>query len=103
MESQAAEEWSYDSILTCVLLSITELLGDTESRSLDVRDPFELSEEENMRWYIEDFARLSPFETERAEKAKASISHYIKSLVRSLGLDKMIVSSAQRPWRLKMS
>ena len=47
------------------------LMSYTRSQSeIGLRDPFELSEEEMVRWYVEDYARLSPYEKTKAAAAK---------------------------------
>lgn len=56
--------------------------------------PFGPSEEEDLRWYVEDFARFDPFEASRAEKVKASIPRYVRSLVQSLSISDILVCHA---------
>lgn len=57
-----------------------------------LHEPFQRGEEELLRWYVEDYARLEPFDIGKADAAKTSVARYIKTLIKGTKLEHVIVS-----------
>ncbi|MCJ1404376.1 hypothetical protein MMC11_007601 [Xylographa trunciseda] len=74
-----------------VVWSLTLTLNDRivaeDSRLVD---PYSVYEAAECKWYLEDFASVSPYETERARKVSRDIGRYGRSLVRQLRLGELM-------------
>lgn len=56
------------------------------ARVVSLVDPFMPESEENLRWYLEEFAAKSPFERSRSNNAATELRGYAKTLIKGLDL-----------------
>jgi len=50
----------------------------------DIEDPFEPVEEEDLRWHVEENARISPYETSKRTAVRSSLERYVRVLLGKL-------------------
>ena len=55
-----------------------------------VQNPFNQNQEEECRWYVEDFASKSPFQERRAASAVGELKRYANALLSQLGLVELV-------------
>lgn len=71
------------------LLAQVSVDGELLDGPLTLLEPFSLSEQADLRWYLEQYASQEPFDSDKAHKAAASIVTYGKELHRQLRLHRI--------------
>lgn len=66
--------------------------GNLFAENIHIVDPFNEDDEEECRWYIEDYLRESPFEQSRADAVVESLDYYGQNLFDQLQLDRLFTS-----------
>ncbi|KAK3191664.1 hypothetical protein K4F52_002479 [Lecanicillium sp. MT-2017a] len=66
--------------------------GQRLANNIKFRDPLNRDQRETVRWYLEDFLALSPFLIDKAVAAEELLLEYPRKLLKSLGLDTIILS-----------
>jgi hypothetical protein len=64
--------------------------GACFARKIELSDPFSRAEEEECRWFLEDYLRKSPYEKARAEVVAESLQAYADSLFEQLHLRRVL-------------
>jgi hypothetical protein len=73
-------------------------ISDT-TRELQIENPSSLEDEEDIRWYLEDYALYDPFLSEKAKTTSAGLTRYGERLFAQLELD-LLTSDKIPPLRL---
>lgn len=62
------------------------------TQTIVLTDPFTPDQQEQLRWYLEDYAEKEPFEATRAEKVFQNLTAYGKELAEQLRINQVIPS-----------
>ncbi|CUS09161.1 unnamed protein product [Tuber aestivum] len=59
-------------------------------RTVEVKNPFDANDEENLEWYFEEFATSSPFSHSRARDVSSSLRKYAAELIKGFALEEVV-------------
>ncbi|RPB03207.1 hypothetical protein L873DRAFT_1761613 [Choiromyces venosus 120613-1] len=59
-------------------------------KTVEVKNPFNSDDEENLEWYLEEFAITSPFSQSRAHDVSSSLKKYAASLIKGFALEEAV-------------
>ena len=75
-------DWNWNTILKCD--------GKTVAAGVRLKDPMSLAEKSELRWYIEEFVRISSFDVTRARDAANLVRRYAQNIADQLNLLKTV-------------
>ena len=78
--------WNWNTILKCD--------GTTVAAGVRLKDPLSQAEKSELRWYIEEYVPVSPFELTRARGAANLVRRYAQNIADQLNLLKTVQSAA---------
>lgn len=78
--------WNWNTILKCN--------GTTVAAGVRLKDPLSQAEKSELRWYIEDYVRISSFDLTRARDAANLVRRYAQNIADQLNLLKTVQSAA---------
>ena len=59
-------------------------------KTVEVKNPFNSNDEENLEWYLEEFATASPFSRARARDVCSSLKNYAAGLIKGFELEEAV-------------
>ncbi|KAG0641311.1 hypothetical protein HOY80DRAFT_1135409 [Tuber brumale] len=59
-------------------------------RIVEVKNPFNANDEENLEWYLEEFATTSPLSRSRAHEVSSSLKEYAAGLIKGFALEEVV-------------
>ncbi|CAZ81794.1 unnamed protein product [Tuber melanosporum] len=59
-------------------------------RMVEVKNPFNANDEENLEWYLEEFATTSPLSRSRAHEVSSNLKEYAAGLIKGFALEEVV-------------